>query len=868
MLEGGLPSYPVDEEWGERAAYRLQLHPKEKSIYLCSLFVKGKYKINGRSRALTTPLYMTPMTIEYREEMYYVSPVWENTVINITALRVLAQEEEFPQQLLFDLKDPLLDGVLTFNEVSAVRNSIKEYFTSCDTEPLLMYPTLETEEKISKKYEEEGTVIEPASALCVLRKSSLTYGVLSELDELSGFQEAEYSSALKTYLGSTSNHFKNESTSSLMVPALLSEAQENIIQVGATSQASVIVGPPGTGKSFTIAAMVMDCVGRGESVLVVSSNNQAVDVVGKKLKEEFDMAEVLMRGGGSRELKKQLKDQLEYILQGGGMPKVTSAELNKLRKELSAIEKKIENIHQTYKRKELREGKRKELFEGAGWWNRLTQRIEEYRIEHERPLWEATEAYYQLLNERNRLIQIYVKNSFYYQVNQCLKKDYKALKNLHGAIKARNSGRKSDIFDSLDFQRLLSVFPVWLVSITEVSAVLPMYKELFDVVIIDEATQCDISSILPALQRAKRVVVAGDFKQLRHNSFLSRKQQQYLGNLHQLTLEEQKRLDYREKSVLDLIYESTEDQRQLNFLDEHFRSHPQLISFSNKQFYQKRLKIMTHQYLKETDNPLEVVGVKGKRTKTGYIKAEADKVLALLEHLIEEQKELPVEKVSSIGILSPYRTQVDYLQKRVQKQLTLEHLQRHDVLVGTAHSFQGEEKDFMMLSMGICPETHPSALQHLNREDVFNVSISRSRKKQWIISSVIGTDYLKGKKSLMEAYLEHSEAFLQGQVAQMLEIPFIEELKTWLQEQKLGEVRTDFEIGNECFSLALSYQGGTFCFYFPGFEKERPLQVYHKMLRVKHYIVPIPFGQWTLKQGWVKDHLLDLIKNGRMLKRY
>ena len=75
----------------------------------------------------------------------------------------------------------------------------------------------------------------------------------------------------------------------------------------------------------------------------------------------------------------------------------------------------------------------------------------------------------------------------------------------------------------------------------------------FDLVIIDEATQCDIASSLPILQRGKAAVIVGDPKQLKHISFLSTKQQQYLIQENQLDKLPFQQLDYRNKSILDLV---------------------------------------------------------------------------------------------------------------------------------------------------------------------------------------------------------------------------------------------------------------------------------------------------------------------------
>ena len=122
---------------------------------------------------------------------------------------------------------------------------------------------------------------------------------------------------------------------------------------------------------------------------------------------------------------------------------------------------------------------------------------------------------------------------------------------------------------------------------------MPLIPEMFDLAIIDEATQCDIASCLPILQRAKRVAIVGDPKQLRHVSFLARSKQAILATKEGLSAEVADQLNYRSKSILDLAEETITEQQRVQFLDEHYRSRPDIIQFSNRHFYNSSLRIMT-----------------------------------------------------------------------------------------------------------------------------------------------------------------------------------------------------------------------------------------------------------------------------------
>jgi superfamily I DNA and/or RNA helicase len=113
---------------------------------------------------------------------------------------------------------------------------------------------------------------------------------------------------------------------------------------------------------------------------------------------------------------------------------------------------------------------------------------------------------------------------------------------------------------------------------------------LFDVAIIDEASQCDIASCFPILFRAKRAVIVGDDKQLPHLSFLEKAKEQSFLSQYEIPDKYQLMWRFRTNSMFDLAnYYSTSPV----LLDEHFRSLYPIIEFSNREFYGSRLRIMT-----------------------------------------------------------------------------------------------------------------------------------------------------------------------------------------------------------------------------------------------------------------------------------
>ena len=141
----------------------------------------------------------------------------------------------------------------------------------------------------------------------------------------------------------------------------------------------------------------------------------------------------------------------------------------------------------------------------------------------------------------------------------------------------------------------------------------PPQPGLFDVVVIDEASQCDPALACVALMRAQRAVVVGDPHQLRHVCFLSHAREQAAFTQYELPAELRERFRYR-RSLFDIAADAV-DQQNLFFLREHFRSHPQIIGFSNHHFYDDALHLMTSRPARVPATAIQVQPLDGRRKR-------------------------------------------------------------------------------------------------------------------------------------------------------------------------------------------------------------------------------------------------------------
>ncbi len=337
---------------------------------------------------------------------------------------------------------------------------------------------------------------------------------------------------------------------------------------------------------------------------------------------------------------------------------------------------------------------------------------------------------------------------------------------IHSMALVERKKKKSDsIMEVEDFRPLLDAFPCWCVTTYAVSDSLPLKPGMFDVAIIDEASQCDIASCFPIMYRAKRTVVVGDDKQLPHLSFLEKAKEQSFLSQYGIPDKYQLMWRFRTNSMFDLA-----DYYSMNsvMLDEHFRSLPPIINFSNKEFYNDRIRIM------KMDNPedyaIDIINV-----PDGKVDMDATRNLPEIESLVKTLHEIIIEderknpdKPVSIGIISPFRAQVEQLKISVPKVLSDYMIKKHKIEIGTAHTFQGDERDIILMSWAFANNSYPQSITFLQKPNLFNVAITRARSKCInFVSHDLDTmpdGHFRHYVSYLKQYKERQEALKNNEI--------------------------------------------------------------------------------------------------------
>lgn len=290
----------------------------------------------------------------------------------------------------------------------------------------------------------------------------------------------------------------------------------------------------------------------------------------------------------------------------------------------------------------------------------------------------------------------------------------------------------------------------WIMPHWRISETLPAELASFDLVILDEASQSDMWAI-PALLRAKKLLVVGDNKQVSPLAIGFREE-----NIRQLNRTVLRTLPYRaemapDKSIYDLgsvLFAS-----DLVRLREHFRCVEPIIEFSNQLCYNGEIRCLRVPTAEERLSPVLIdVFVRG-----GYRHAGSQKInRPEAEAIVEEIKKIvtdPTMSRRSIGVVSllgneQARLVLDLLIAAIGEQAILD----HQIRCGDAMTFQGREADIMFISMVSDAGSLRAATGEMY-EQRFNVAASRARDRMYLFRSFRREDV--SDKDLRARLLDH-----------------------------------------------------------------------------------------------------------------
>ncbi len=343
------------------------------------------------------------------------------------------------------------------------------------------------------------------------------------------------------------------------------------------------------------------------------------------------------------------------------------------------------------------------------------------------------------------------------------------------AVESRRRSSVSKFVKKFDFE-LFKAIKIWLMTPDAVSEILPQEVGLFDLLIFDEASQLYVEKSIPSIIRAKKVVIAGDHKQLRPSS-LGEGRYEYdedmLGEDGEISaaLEEESLLDLARFRYPDVL------------LNTHYRSkYEELIDFSNYAFYKGRLFVAPNTDVPEKP-PIQVHLVKDATWEGRSNVKEARQVVALIKEFFKTRK-----NNETLGIITFNTAQRDTIYDIIDEEAVKDpafgktvhaEMKRTDngedtsLFVKNIESVQGDERDVIMFSIGYAKNTRGKLIHNfgwLNQkggENRLNVAISRAKKKIHIVTSFrpaeLSLDDVKNEGPvILKRYLEYAFAISEG----------------------------------------------------------------------------------------------------------
>ena len=318
----------------------------------------------------------------------------------------------------------------------------------------------------------------------------------------------------------------------------------------------------------------------------------------------------------------------------------------------------------------------------------------------------------------------------------------------------KGTGKNTNIHKKNAKEKMLlcqKVVPAWIMPLNKVFDTLNPVENKFDIVIIDEASQSDISSLI-LLYMAKKIIIVGDDKQVSPSD---------VGvNIDKINMFRRKYIKGKVANddlygIRASLYSIVSTTFQPISLREHFRSVPEIIGYSNKTSYDNQilpLRDSNSSILKPAIIDYKVNGKRDEKSKINRVEAET--IVSLIEACLAMKE----YKNSTFGVISLLGDeQAELIQDLIVKRIPATEIENHKILCGNSASFQGDERDIMFISLVDSSEENKSL--RLVGEGVegairkrYNVAISRAKDQLWIIHSIDKNNLKEGdlRKELFE----------------------------------------------------------------------------------------------------------------------
>lgn len=350
--------------------------------------------------------------------------------------------------------------------------------------------------------------------------------------------------------------------------------------------------------------------------------------------------------------------------------------------------------------------------------------------------------------------------------------------------------------------------PCWIMPIHRALESLNPKENRFDIVIVDEASQSDLSSLAVLYMGAKLIIVGDD--------------EQVSPDATGISIERTKTLQTTIANIIpdshlyDLntsIYDIAKKIFTETMLCEHFRCVPEIINFSNMLSYENKIKPLRSSKDSVLLPAVVHYRVNGNRNSRKENKIEAQSIVALMKSCMK-QSEYAGKTFGVISLLGD--EQVKCIQRLIEKEIDAEDIISRRILCGNSANFQGDERDVVFLSM-VDSNDSDTPLPLRVCDDAkkvykkrYNVAASRAKDQLWVVTSLDAANDLKSgdlRKLLLDYAKNPSINELRNkQIEHDSESPFEEAVAKALSNRGYHIVQ-QWEVGTYRIDMVAMYQG-------------------------------------------------------------
>lgn len=523
----------------------------------------------------------------------------------------------------------------------------------------------------------------------------------------------------------------------------------------------------------------------GSKALILSEKEEKYSLYTEKIKNITKKDSILDEKIKNAVVNEEIKEYSKNLKQ----LEILSAKQEYYKKREDILERINKTAFKWYE--ELKNGKIEEIEDICEvWkWKQLSQELEKLEKEPYEDL--EKKAFEKRENIKKATLELVEKKSWCHVLNFIEKKENlmvsQALRGWEQTIQkiGKGTGKNASLYRKQAKEKMnicQKAVPAWIMPMNKVIDTLNPAENKFDVIIIDEASQSDISSLV-LLYMAKKVIIVGDDKQV---------------SPLDIGVSVEKVNSLREKYIKGKII--NDDLYGLNsslysvaattyrplMLKEHFRCVPEIIGYSNKTSYDLKIKPLRESGssdLKPAVINYKVPGMRDEKRKINEL--EAKTVVSLIKACIEMKEYAD----SSFGVISLLGDeQSDLIQKMIVEKIDVTDIEKHDILCGNSSHFQGDERDVIFLTMvdsnsGEVPLRVMTDGTESARKKRYNVAASRAKNQMWVVNSLdVDNDLKTGdiRKEFLEYVSSPKEMLLTEEMEKNSESVFEEKIAKYL----------------------------------------------------------------------------------------